>query len=266
VLRVAFHPATAAFFSPHDLPAMDGSRRACFALQLVALQFALQVRLENGHLLFRGVDRFTGEVFSMRLLYHSTFLLLALAAVSVAAPAQDKIEVFAGYSYLRPEMTYTEVQGCEVIICPPPVPTSATAHPNLNGYEFSATYKPMRWLGATADFSGHYGTVAGHSSGHVQTFLFGPQVSLPARVSPFFHGLFGAAHEAIGSSVPVGGFGPTILSSSGNFFAVAVGIGIDLHVAPFLSVRPIQVDYLATRAYSSTQNQPRVSAGVVVHF
>jgi len=204
----------------------------------------------------------------MRLFYRPFLLLLALAAVSVAAAAQDKIEVFAGYSYLRPTMTYDQIIGCEAIICPPPTPAPITTHPNLNGYEFSATYKPMRWLGATADFSGHYGTVAGHSSGHVQTFLFGPQISLPAKVSPFFHVLFGAAHEAIGSSISIGGLpaGTTILSSSGNFFAAAIGGGIDLHVAPFLSLRPIQLDYLATRAYSNTQNQPRVSAGVVVHF
>lgn len=204
----------------------------------------------------------------MRLLYRATFFLLALAAVSAAAAAQDKIEVFAGYSYLRPEMTYTEVVGCEVIICPPPTPAPVTTHPNLNGYEFSATYKLKSWLGATADFSGHYGTVAGKSSGHVQTFLFGPQLSLPGKVSPFLHVLVGGAHEAIGSSIFVTGGGPsmTILSSSGNFFAAAIGGGIDLPVARFLSVRPIQLDYLATRAYSSTQSQPRVSAGAVLRF
>lgn len=204
----------------------------------------------------------------MRLICRLVLFALALAAVSVATFAQDKIEVFAGYSYLRPSFTYQEIPGCEAIICPLQTPVSATAHPNLNGYEFSATYKPMRWLGATADFSGHYGTIAGNSSGHVQTFLFGPQVSLPAKVSPFVHVLFGVAHESIASSINIGGLptGFAILSSSGNFFAAAVGGGIDLHVAPFLSVRPIQLDYLATRAYSGTQNQPRVSAGVVLHF
>jgi len=37
-------------------------------------------------------------------------------------------------------------------------------------------------------------------------------------------------------------------------------------VAPFVSVRPIQIDYLLTRFSSATQSQPRVSAGVVFHF
>jgi hypothetical protein len=45
-----------------------------------------------------------------------------------------------------------------------------------------------------------------------------------------------------------------------------VGVGIDLKVAPFISVRPIQFDYLVTRFNSGTQNQPRISAGVVLHF
>jgi len=32
-----------------------------------------------------------------------------------------------------------------------------------------------------------------------------------------------------------------------------LGAGIDLHIAPFLSFRAIQLDYLATRFHSSTQ-------------
>ena len=48
--------------------------------------------------------------------------------------------------------------------------------------------------------------------------------------------------------------------------AMAVGAGIDVKAFPFLSVRLFQFDYLLTRFGGSTQNQPRASAGVVLHF
>ena len=204
----------------------------------------------------------------MSLVSRAALVLLALAAMSVSAAAQDKIKLFLGYSYLRPSLTYEQQFHCEVILgCPPPPPVFVTTHPNLNGYEFSATYRLIPWLGVTGDFSGHYGTVTGSSSGHVQTFLFGPEVSLPAKISPFVHALVGGAHEAIGSGItPVTGFSASVLATSGNAFATAIGGGIDLRVAPFFSVRPLQLDYLLTHFNSTTQNQPRVSAGLVIRF
>jgi hypothetical protein len=45
-----------------------------------------------------------------------------------------------------------------------------------------------------------------------------------------------------------------------------MGGGVDIKAAPFVSVRPIQVDYLMARFASNTQNQLRVSAGLVLHF
>jgi hypothetical protein len=138
--------------------------------------------------------------------------------------------------------------------------TTIGTHPNLNGWELSGTYNANRWLGATADFSGHYGSVLG-SSVHLQTYLFGPQIRLPGPVSPFAHVLFGSAHETLGGNANLG-----ISSGSASAFAAAVGAGIDIKVAPFLSFRAIQLDYLVTRFGSATQNQPRVSAGLVLRF
>jgi hypothetical protein len=204
----------------------------------------------------------------MRLISRAAFFFFALAATSVIAVAQDKIEVFVGYSYLRPTMTYEQSFQCEVIIgCPPPLPVFVTTHPNLNGYEFSAAYKLMPWLGVTGDFSGHYGTVTGTSSGHVQTLLFGPEISLPRKVSPFVHVLAGGAHQAIGSGIaPLTGFTASVVATSGNSFASAIGGGIDLRIARFFSLRPMQLDYLLTHVNSTTHNQPRVSAGLVIRF
>jgi hypothetical protein len=56
------------------------------------------------------------------------------------------------------------------------------------------------------------------------------------------------------------------IPTSVNAFATAFGVGIDIKVAPFIALRPIQIDYLITRFNSSTQNQPRVSAGLVLRL
>ncbi|MGB6357670.1 MAG: hypothetical protein WBF30_02730, partial [Candidatus Acidiferrales bacterium] len=67
------------------------------------------------------------------------------------------------------------------------------------------------------------------------------------------------AHESVGSN-------GSALPFTDNALAAAVGGGIDVKVVPFVSLRVIQLDYLVTRFGSTTQNQPRASAGIVVHF
>lgn len=194
------------------------------------------------------------------------FAALLISAFTFCLPAfaQEQLKLFVGYSFLRPSVTYQQSSACP--LCPAP-PSSATNHPNWSGYEFSATYKLIPWLGATADFSGHYGTVTGSSSGHVQTYLFGPELALPAKVSPFAHVLLGVAHQSVGTGSSTSDGTPVnVIPTSDNAFATALGAGIDLHIAPFLSFRAIQLDYLVTRFHSGTQNQPRASAGLVLRF
>lgn len=183
------------------------------------------------------------------------FKFLALAAfvagMAVSSQAQDKVELFGGYSYLRATI--------EVGNFPPagPPPFNITQHANLNGWEFSGQYKLLPFLGAVADFNGNYGTLNG-SGVREHTFLFGPQVSLPAKVSPFAHALFGFARES-----------QDIFAVSGRAdtsYAIALGAGIDVNLVPLVKLRLIQFDYLRTQLYGATQNQPRVSAGIVFHF
>jgi opacity protein-like surface antigen len=162
-------------------------------------------------------------------------LFLLLSAACAPAGAQEQLKLFVGYSYLRPSVTYDQASACP-LGCPS-VPNSVTTHPNLNGYEFSAAYKILPFVGLTADFSGHYGTVTGSSSGHVQTYLFGPELAFPAKVSPFVHALVGVGHQAVGAGTSTSSGVPVdILSSSDTAFATALGAGIDLHIAvSFLS-------------------------------
>jgi len=190
------------------------------------------------------------------------FVTLCLRAVcSERAAAQDRIEVFGGYSFVHASApTTTTIGTCPITGCPI---INVDYHPNLNGWEAQGTFKTGHWLGFTRDFSGHYGKIGG-ANVHLQTFLFGPTVTVPGRISPFVHVLLGGAHETVGNGSVSGSF--VAVPTSGNWFALAAGGGLDIKVLPHVAIRPIQIDYLAMRAYSTTQNQPRISAGVVLRL
>src|SRR5579871_670897 len=117
-------------------------------------------------------------------------------AATLTANAQS-VNLFGGYSYER---------------------FRATPSVNTNGYEFSGEYKFMPWLGAMADFDGHYGSFGGVGFG-VHDFLFGPQVSFPARISPFAHVLLGGAHFSSNGS-------------GATSFSQGFGFGVDSKIAP----------------------------------
>lgn len=159
-------------------------------------------------------------------------LLLGILMVSsLAAKAQDKVEVFGGYTYMR---------------------FRGGPSANLNGWEIAGQYKFTDWLGGVADVDGHYGTLGGVSTS-VYTYMFGPQVSWPSRVSPFAHVLLGGAH------ISQAGFG-------NSAFSLAIGGGIDTELVKGIHWRIFQGDYLMTRFASNTQNNARVSTGIVLRF
>ena len=191
-------------------------------------------------------------------------LSFLVAGVAVSAKAQDKVELFGGYSYLRASVQVGQFGPLGPgTPCPPNCGTPPTIpqQANLNAWELSLQYKPIPFLGAVADFGGNYGTLDGART-RVHTFLVGPQVSLPAKVSPFAHILVGGARESQDTRTNFAFF--TLGTSTS--VAAAAGVGVDFKVLPFVSVRLFQIDYVRTRLHAATQNQPRVSAGVVFHF
>jgi hypothetical protein len=179
-------------------------------------------------------------------------LLAFLSFSAASAFAQDfsKIDIFAGYSYVRENPATSGVSGF-----------------NLHGGSASVAYNANHWLGAVADFGGyHANNVLGTGiDGTVYTYLFGPRFSYRKydRVTPFAQTLFGVAH-ASGS-----GFGTT---STNNAFAASFGGGVDLKITRSVSFRAGQVEYLLTRfpeitsSNRETQNNLRVSTGIVIHF
>ncbi|HLI64491.1 MAG TPA: outer membrane beta-barrel protein [Terriglobales bacterium] len=171
-----------------------------------------------------------------------TVVLALLVLGSLAAQAQQgagKIDLFGGYSYFDGS-------------------TSGNAgRYGLNGWNGQATYNFSRWLGATADFGGYYGSPFSASSNDY-TFLFGPTVSIGmGHVTPFAHALFG-----------VDRFHTTVVGGSGtdSSFAMAVGGGLDVPVKGIFAIRAAQLDWLRTSHFSNSQNNLRVSTGVVFRF
>ena len=191
----------------------------------------------------------------MRVFWCSCISILVALLVSPLSRAQS-IELYGGYSFVRAPVTFLQ-QACPSPTCPIAL---ATHNLNLNGWEAAGALKLLGPLAFKADFSETFGSFQGADT-HLQTYLFGPQLRFPGPVSPFAHFLVGGAHESITASAGSLTSGPTQ-----NAFATAIGAGIDLKVLPHISLRPIQIDYLATRFNSKTQNQPRVSAGILVRF
>lgn len=178
-----------------------------------------------------------------------------------AAKAQDKVELFGGFSYVRGDVSFQQQPPLTVCGLTCPQPTTVTQHPNLFGWEFSAAYKFFPFVSANLDFGEQYGSLNGGSD-RLKTYLFGPQLSLPGPISPFVHAEFGFAHESVGT------FSNAMLFSPGSdtSFATALGGGLDIKALPIFSLRLIQIDYLRTTLYHSTQNRPRISAGIVFRF
>ena len=187
--------------------------------------------------------------------------ILAFVAFPVAIPSHaQRIELFGGYSYVRAPVTFSQSpQGsCVITGC---VTTFTTQNLNLNGWNVGGAFKVLGPLALKADFADTSGSFRGANT-HLKTYLIGPQLRFPGPISPFAHFLIGGAHESTDTANgPIITAGPTR-----NAFATTLGGGLDLKVLPFISLRPIQIDYLLTHFNSNTQNQFRYSAGIVLRF
>ena len=227
-------------------------------------------------------------------------LVVALAIVMCGfyAVAQDypKAEVFGGFS-----LVHIDTEGFTnaklVALTDTPGSTVKTWYP---GWEIAGQYNFTKLLGIKADISGDYGTpvsvpgVTGIPSSHGYTFLFGPVVSFrTGKLTPYFHGLFGANRLSIGSSTLDRAVGPFVLIPGGyteTAFAMAFGGGLDWKLTHHFSARLGQFDYLYTghcfsvsateaaeldvaqgcklgvgTAPAAHQNNFRFSTGIVIH-
>jgi len=173
------------------------------------------------------------------------FLLLILLVVMAASAfslgqVAPRWEVFGGYSYRNFDST-----------------TIGFANrSNLNGWNAEPSFNLSTSWSVAADVSGQYG-----SQLTLYNFMIGPQYSWRREKSKFFvHGFFGKAQNTF-----------NIKTSTRNGFesvgrAVAVGGGYDLDLTPRFTFRAVQADYVNTHTFGVSQNDIRVSIGLVFHF
>ncbi len=190
------------------------------------------------------------------------FIFLALLLFAGLANAQIPTSgnVFFGYSY---ENTSSSTLGF-----------ANSSRANLNGWEASVEGKVFPLIGFVADVAGHYGTqnygfnLGGINTpvsvnGHEITAMFGPRVSASVgKFRPFAQVLFGVGHISTTQNSSVA---TNFNQPSDTSFAWAFGGGLDYKI-----IRPIawrfQADYVQTRFFGDTQNDVRLSTGVVVRF
>ena len=171
----------------------------------------------------------------------SVVMLVLLALTGLASAQVPKGNIFAGYSYARADI-------------------GGVNRANLNGWNGSLEGKLFPFVGVVADVSGHYGSqdFAGVTGdGRLLTAVFGPRVSFSVgKIRPFAEAMFGVSHLKV--DFPAS-------SATGTSFASAYGGGIDYHLVPFLAWR-VEADALRTSFSSGTQNNFRLSTGIVFNF
>lgn len=180
----------------------------------------------------------------------SMLLLSGLAMAQVPTSGN----VFFGYSYMNADL-------------------SAPTRTSTNGWQATFEGKVLPFIGIAADISSYYGTpnfpvpaqpvctlppcptpTPLNFSTNEKNYLFGPRVSISvSKFRPFAEALIGAAHINAHSA------------GSDTSFATAIGGGLDYKLLKIVAWR-FQGDYLQTRFFSNTQNNVRLSTGIVVRF
>jgi hypothetical protein len=154
----------------------------------------------------------------------------------LAAQNTTRYDVFGGYSFLRLDSkSYGYAD-----------------YSNLNGTNLAGQYNVTHYLAAVADLSATFA-----QNQHFYTFMAGPEISTKRFHGRWFgHALFGKARN--GNEIP--GVG----SSLGR--SIDLGGGYDYPFRHRFAIRVFQADYMNTSTYGVTQNNVRVSAGVVIHL
>jgi opacity protein-like surface antigen len=178
--------------------------------------------------------------------------LLAVFAGATAAQVPTSGNVFFGYSYYNTQL-----------------PSFNSS--NLNGWEATLEGRVVPHFSIVADFSSHYGSQNvvpfpcpgplpclqppyTSVNAAVYNVLFGPRVYASfGRFRPFAEAMFGVGHVNAN------------LAGSDTNFTTALGGGLDYRI-----IRPVawrfQGDYVQTRFFGATQNNARVSTGIVLRF
>jgi hypothetical protein len=141
----------------------------------------------------------------------------------------------------------------------------ALGRASTDGWEASVEGKILPFVGLVAEFEGLFGSQSisncGQGCGPFRSatsqynYLFGPRVSVSrSKLRPFAEVLIGGSHMNV-----------HIFPPSTSSIAIAAGGGFDYRVLRFIAWR-LQGDYIYTNFFNATQNNLRVSTGIVFRF
>jgi Outer membrane protein beta-barrel domain len=171
------------------------------------------------------------------------------AWAQVPSGATPQFEVAGGYAYTRGN-------------------SDAGSSFDMNGGTASFTYNFRDHFAVVGDFGAYrFSNVGPGLSSTMYTYLFGPRLPLrrssgEGRFAPFVQVLVGGGRLNANANG---------ISAGENSVAVAAGGGLDFSARGHLSVRLVEAEYLLTRfphpdGTSATQNNVRISAGIVLRF
>jgi opacity protein-like surface antigen len=179
-------------------------------------------------------------------------VVLAFAFVS-AAQDVPRVEVFAGYTYLRAN--------------------AALDNPSFsaNGGSGQFVYNFNRWVGFVTDIGAvHNGNINEvNLDSTFVNYMFGPRISIRkhSRLTPFFHFLMGGVHagtsKQVTATIPPSPQNPIYIPGQGEFvnggqvslrashsqtaFGYALGGGFDIKINKYVSFRPVQLEWFFSR-------------------
>jgi len=134
---------------------------------------------------------------------------------------------------------------------------------NLNRWTGSLEGKVLPHVGIVADFTQTFGSADStilcpevctpqSVNAHEYNMLFSPRLSFSVgKLRPFAEAMVGVGHVSGGES--------------DTSFATALGGGIDYRIVRPIALR-LEGDYVQTRIFSTTQNNARLSVGIVFRF
>jgi hypothetical protein len=204
-------------------------------------------------------------------------LVFVLLLVGTTAFAQDRVELFGEYSYLRFYPTITGLNSR-----------------SFNGGGGGAQLNFLKIFGIKAEFMGYGSTTftatyshpivlpggtipAGTYStqGNMFTYLFGPVIRSPLpKVKPFGEILFGGSNSNgyVNLEKSFDEAGSTLSRTPAQHpFTMAVGAGVDVSITQHVALRPAELDYVLSRysnplTSTNNQNNFRYCGGVIFKF
>ncbi len=172
--------------------------------------------------------------------------LIVFLSLASAPKAYSQVELYGGYSHLS-------LNGA---------PSNMGS--SSNGWQGGAYLHLLGPWGVEADYSNHYGVnpslQLGGNRYYVPRFteLYGPRFTLALpRIHPYVHALVGT----------VNGTAQTFTGRvSENALGMAFGGGLNVKATSHIWLRLVQVDYIRAQFTNNTQNDMRVSAGLIFRF